>query len=152
MEGGVNQSSAVFSDLDLRLVLADISIVSPDFSLAPLLTDLDIHGNDKYAPIEFAGAASTVIFSVSLPPFLLLSNFCFFFSLPLLYLFLSLSLFFFFLYPFLLLLLLSHSPTVPSSCFSCSTSFSQTHSLPLSFPHAVALSSGNSIFLSKKRL
>ena len=102
LEGGVNQSSAVFSDLDLRLVLADISIVSPDFSLAPLLTDLDIHGNDKYAPIEFAGAASTVIFSVSLPPFLLLSNFCFFFflspsslsfsfSIPLLFLSLSLS-------------------------------------------------------------
>ena len=83
----MNQSSAVFSDLGLRLVVADISLVSPDFSLIPLLSDLDIHGDDKYIPIEFAGAVSAVVFSVSAPYSPLSPLFLFIFILFILFFF-----------------------------------------------------------------
>ena len=62
----MNQSSPSLSELGLRLVLADVSLVSPDLTLEPLLSDLDIHGDDKYIPIEFAGAVAAVVFTVSL--------------------------------------------------------------------------------------
>ena len=62
---GNNQTTNTtsFSDLGLRLVVADVTQVTPDFRLT--LDDLDIHGDDNYVPIEFAGTITTVLFSVS---------------------------------------------------------------------------------------
>ena len=61
-----NLTSAEFSDVGLRLVIVDVTQVTEDFSLSPLLDNTtDIHGNENYIPIEFAGALSAVIFTVS---------------------------------------------------------------------------------------
>ena len=57
-------TNTTFSDLGLRLVVADVTQVTPDFRLT-LLDDLDIHGDENYVPIEFAGTIATVFFSVS---------------------------------------------------------------------------------------
>ena len=53
-----------FSDVDLKVVLADVSVIRSDFSLSSL-DRLDIHGDDHYVPIEFAGALVGVFFIVS---------------------------------------------------------------------------------------
>lgn len=63
---GNNQTTAVFSEVDLKLVVVDVSLVTDNYSLSPLLGDLDIHGNDNYVPIEFAGALAAVFFTVSI--------------------------------------------------------------------------------------
>ena len=61
-----NRTSQEFSDLNLKLLVIDISLVTEDFSLSPgLLEDIDIHGNDSYIPIEFAGTITAVFFTVS---------------------------------------------------------------------------------------
>lgn len=54
-------STIQFSDVNLKLVVAGTSMVTEDFKLQ--LGELDIHGDDNYVPIEFAGAIAAVVFT-----------------------------------------------------------------------------------------
>lgn len=53
-----------FSDVNLKLVVVDVTLVTDDFTLNRL-GDLDIHRDDNYVPIEFAGTITALAFSVS---------------------------------------------------------------------------------------
>ena len=65
--GQITDPSVQFSDIGLKLVVADVSLVTSDFKLTRL-DDLNIHGDDSYISIEFAGTITAVLFSVSAYP------------------------------------------------------------------------------------
>ena len=62
--GQITDPSVQFSDIGLKLVIADVSLVTSDFKLTRL-DDLNIHSDDSYISIEFAGTITAVFFSVS---------------------------------------------------------------------------------------
>lgn len=59
----ITDPTVQFSDVNLKLVVVDVTLVN-DFTLNRL-GDLDIHGDGKYVPIEFAGTITALLFSVS---------------------------------------------------------------------------------------